>query len=478
MTEQNELTNDNAKARSATASGRWYTEGARSAFLLGPRWQGLKATPATVAFLTAAGIALTLLVERLYIEGPATFYWRAVLGGWFVTAVTAWICYLLRPQPLQETAIAPSAAHLFCMLLVQTQVIGLLCGVTFALMARKGWYPPQNVGTTGMWVLWALPLAWLVLAQITLLLRVRGRLGVSFVAALALTAATTLHYFERQDDFWYPIEKKEAQAEGKQFKLTQDVMEAQSQLLAKRLQEIRRQRPGTIDLYAISFAPYADEDVFRRESAMVTEVMAQRFDAAGRTLQMVNHPSTVSQWPWATPKNLQRAIQRLATVMDREEDVLFLHLTSHGARDGELAAQFWPMTLETLKPGDLKAWLDQAGIKYRVISISACFSGSWIEPLAGENTLVMTAADADHTSYGCGRHSELTFFGRAMYDEQLRKDTLSFEQAHAAARVLIKQREEEAGKSDGYSNPQIRTGAAIRKQLAHLQEQLDRHPAR
>mgnify|MGYP000623762907 CR=1 FL=1 len=24
----------------------------------------------------------------------------------------------------------------------------------------------------------------------------------------------------------------------------------------------------------------------------------------------------------------------------------------------------------------------------------------------------MTAADADHTSYGCGRKSELTFFGR------------------------------------------------------------------
>jgi len=48
---------------------------------------------------------------------------------------------------------------------------------------------------------------------------------------------------------------------------------------------------------------------------------------------------------------------------------------------------------------------------WRVISVSACCSGSWIAPLAGDTALVMTAADADHTSYGCGRRSELTFFG-------------------------------------------------------------------
>ena len=86
--------------------------------------------------------------------------------------------------------------------------------------------------------------------------------------------------------------------------------------------------------------------------------------------------------------------------------------------------------------------------------------------------LVMTAADAAHTSFGCGRGSELTFFGRAMYDEQLRDTTLSFEAAHAAARDIIKKREEEAGKDDGYSNPQISVGPGIRPRLARLEEQL------
>jgi hypothetical protein len=84
----------------------------------------------------------------------------------------------------------------------------------------------------------------------------------------------------------------------------------------------------------------------------------------------------------------------------------------------------------------------------------------------------MTASDADHTSYGCGRKSPLTFFGRAMYDEQIRSQTLSFEKAHAAARLIIDKREKEAGKDDGYSNPQIKVGGRIRAYLDKLQARL------
>lgn len=82
----------------------------------------------------------------------------------------------------------------------------------------------------------------------------------------------------------------------------------------------------------------------------------------------------------------------------------------------------------------------------------------------------MTASDSEHTSYGCGRKSELTFFGRAMYDEGMRT-TWSFEQAHAAARAVIAQREKDAGKPDGYSNPQIAMGEAIRERLHLLEAQ-------
>jgi hypothetical protein len=71
--------------------------------------------------------------------------------------------------------------------------------------------------------------------------------------------------------------------------------------------------------------------------------------------------------------------------------------------------------------------------------------------------------------------SELTYFGRAMFDEQLRK-TRSFEEAFANAVPLIKQREIVAGKDDGFSNPQISVGPGIRPLLKSLEQRLEALP--
>jgi hypothetical protein len=186
---------------------------------------------------------------------------------------------------------------------------------------------------------------------------------------------------------------------------------------------------------------------------------------------MVNNASTLETNPWATPENLKRAVGAIAGRMDRERDVLVVYMTSHGASNFQLAARHWPLDVGSVEPRMLREALDQAGIRNRVIAISACFSGGWIEPLSDDHTLVMTAADATHTSYGCGRLSELTFFGRAMWSEQLR-ETHSFERAFAAAVPLIRKREEEAGKDDGFSNPQIRIGEKIRPVLQALEARL------
>jgi Peptidase C13 family len=114
--------------------------------------------------------------------------------------------------------------------------------------------------------------------------------------------------------------------------------------------------------------------------------------------------------------------------------------------------------------------LTQAGIKHRVIAVSACYSGGWIAPLQTDHSLIMTAADATHTSYGCGTRSELTFFGRAVFNEGLQASA-SFETAFAQAVPVIKKREEEAGKDDGFSNPQIFVGSGIKPLLGKLEQQ-------
>jgi Peptidase C13 family len=437
----------------------WWQEGVRSAWLLRPRWPSDTASPALVLWLMLAGTLSQVLMQRLYIEGPATFYWPALMSGWFQTAVGAWVCWALAPQYHAHAPHdrAPSASALFTAYAAQTLALSVMVGFVYVALMRLGVLEGADMVGWTAWLVWWSAMLWFLVAQGLLLWRaghstapVRGMyVAVLSAVALASTWAQPLR-------LWYPAPREEAEAvTDKPLELTPAALEAQMSALPKALAALEAQRP-----------------VFLRESRLVASVIEERFDARGRSLQLINHKTTVQTQPWATPANLERALRDIAARMDREEDILFIHLTSHGARSGQLSVAFWPLAIDTLTPQTLKAALDGAGIRHRVISVSACYSGSWLAPLADEHTLVMTAADAAHTSYGCGRGSELTYFGRALFDEALRS-THSFELAHAKARDVIDQREKQAGKKDGFSNPQIQVGAAIRERLQMLERQLD-----
>lgn len=459
----------------------WLREGGRSALFLAPRWERLAASPWQLAFQLLLQYGLGVLFQRAVLEGDVVFAWRALLSGWFSALLIAWLCYLVQPDPRvgRSPHSAPGAAHLYIMVVAQSTIFTLLIWGLYFGLVRTGLVAQEN--PWAQWLAWSLPLLWAFLARLAMLLRAaRPLLSLRALVTIAMVAfAAVLDYhLSPAPDAWRVKPAPDAQEKEEPFELSQEMMEAQLPLLGEQLDALKPQRPGVIDMYTITFAPYQGEEVFRRESIMVADVMARRFDAAGRGLQLINHQKTAEQLPWATPLNLQRAIEGVAEVMDRDEDVLFIHLTSHGASDGELAANFWPIDVEPVMPKDLKQWLDDAGIRYRVLSISACFAGNWIAPLAADGTLVMTASDADHTSYGCGKKSPLTFFGRAMYDEQLRNTTRSFSEAHAASRKIILKREKEAGKDDGYSNPQIKVGNKIVPVLERMNKRLAQQLAR
>jgi Peptidase C13 family len=466
MTENSDTETADSQPAARGALGTWVRQGARCAFLLRPDWTGLHATPSVIACLVLVQFGLALLIQRLYIDGPATFYWPSLQAGWLATAIMAWAAWLLVPRVREPVAsMPPSAAALFAMVAAQSLTLSTVLAAIFIPLVGNGLFTPEVFGPSGWWAVTALAIGWVAAAQVKLLWLSAAPHGAPrMLASTLVLGMLVLNQWVLPVQHWYASRPDGAADEGP-MQLTQEVMELQPELLARQLSGLQPHVPGTVGLYAITFAPYASENVFRRESAMVAGVMQDHFGAAGRTLQLVNHRDTLREWPWATPTNLQRAIHGMAKAMNRDQDVLFIHLTSHGARAGMLAAEFWPLSFDSVTPGMLKAWLDEAGIRHRVISVSACYSGSWVEPLAGPTTLVMTAADADHTSYGCGSRSDLTYFGRAMFDEELRR-TRSFEEAFAAARLTIEKREKEAGKSDGFSNPQISVGADIRERLA------------
>jgi len=442
------------------ALGAWWAEGARAAFGLRPRTALAPPTPALVFALWLVPMLLSLALERLYIAGPAMFYAPALLTrGWFGTVMlgaAAWLCAGATRPP----------AEVFARVCAASPTILLATTLVLLPTAREAIASGQAGSTT--WAIWFAAMAWYYGATVLVLWRTAAAPRANrVVAALIAVGAGAVQQAWMPVRAWYPQpQAASSERAGPPPFLRQETFELQAQVLQRELDALPAQRPGVVDAYTITYAPDADEAVFARESAMVAEVMHERFGAPA--VQLVSQRETLPPHAWATPLNLQRAILQAARRMDRGEDVLFIHLTSHGGREGRLATSFAPLETEPLTPALLKEWLDKAGVRWRIVSVSACYAGSWIAPLADERTLVVTAADVEHTSYGCGRGSQLTYFGRAMYDEALRRGA-GFEAAHAQARRVIDERERAAGKSDGYSNPQISVGAAMRGQLQRLE---------
>jgi hypothetical protein len=244
----------------------------------------------------------------------------------------------------------------------------------------------------------------------------------------------------------------------------EEVIYAQPALLARQLERLAPHRPGTTDLYFVGVAGYAAEDVFMKEVAVFDALFRERFGTQGRSVTLVNNPQTVARLPVASSTSLARTLEHVGRIMSREDDVLFLYLTSHGSEDHRFALQFWPLQLNDIEPQALRAMLDRAGIKWRVIAISACYAGGFIDALRDEHTLVLTAADARHQSFGCGTESDFTYFGHA-YDEALRH-TWSFTEAFERARARIAAREQ--AESLTPSNPQMFLGSRMAGKLAAL----------
>ena len=250
----------------------------------------------------------------------------------------------------------------------------------------------------------------------------------------------------------------------------EEVFYRQPGMIAATVDDLEPQRPGVIDLYHIGFGSVAYQRVFEREITHVRDLLAQRFDTAGRAISLVNHGDSVQQMPIASASNLALALQHMARKMDPDEDVLLLYLTSHGSRDGQLAVDFWPLQLNPLSAQGLRRMLDESGIRRRVIVVSACYSGSFIDALADDNTLIVTASARDRNSFGCSNENEFTYFGEAYFKRALQQ-THSFIDGYALARQIVMEREKAENLQP--SNPRIHVGSRVSEFLQPLERRLN-----
>ena len=136
-----------------------------------------------------------------------------------------------------------------------------------------------------------------------------------------------------------------------------------------------------------------------------------------RTVRLINHRDTIATFPLADLQNFQAAVHAIGDVMDKDKDVLVLFMTSHGEHTG--FALELPGHRGELTPQQVASTLDSEGIKNRVVIVSACYAGIFVPPLANDNTIVMTAADANSTSFGCAPERDWTYFGDAFFRQSL-----------------------------------------------------------
>ncbi len=273
--------------------------------------------------------------------------------------------------------------------------------------------------------------------------------------------------FLGEEPFWYSFnldDYKDTETIN-----AEDTYYAQPALLSRAASHIEPQRPGIVDLYFVGFGSYARQDVFMHEVNYVRDLFDTRFDTRGRSVALINNEKTVDHTPLANGNNLRITLENVAARMDKEEDVLFLFLTSHGSDDAVLSVDFWPLGLNSLSAGDLHEALAASGIKWRILVISACYSGSFIEPLLDDHTLILTAAAKDKMSFGCSHDRNMTYFGEHYFAQAL-ADSDSFVTAFHRAKVALHEREveEEIDPSD----PQMFMGEAMAAKLTELEARL------
>jgi hypothetical protein len=297
---------------------------------------------------------------------------------------------------------------------------------------------------------------------------VRLRFG-AFVVALFLLVLPA--WMIPQGYLWTPRFDPNADGTGRTYWAIAEekAFYAQHDALPRALAAIQPERPGIADLYVITAGLYAREDVFMKEVRVIDKLFRERFDADGRTLMLINNPKTLEQNPVATLTSLTTALRHVGKLMNPDEDVLVLYVSSHGSQQHHLAVEFWPLRLNSIDPAALKAAVGQSGVKWKVLVVSACYSGGFVEPLKDDHTLIITASSATKGSFGCGNESDSTYLAKALFDEELRK-TYSFEAAFAEARKSIEQRE--LGQGYTPSEPQIFVGAAIRDKLTQVEQRL------
>ena len=105
-------------------------------------------------------------------------------------------------------------------------------------------------------------------------------------------------------------------------------------------------------------------------------------------------------------ETIRAQLDRLAR---QAKDGCLVYMTSHGNPTGMVLGDslFTPAGLDSIVS-------EACGDRPTVVVVAACFSGIFVPTMASPNRMIVTAARADRTSFGCGEADHYTFFDTCM----------------------------------------------------------------
>jgi hypothetical protein len=292
--------------------------------------------------------------------------------------------------------------------------------------------------------------------------RVAAGAGLVFIIAFAWLSDT----LDVIPDVWAPLESQAAAAEDSPADADAEaVLFSQAQRIDRSLAAVGRESSSVGRAFFLGFAGVGEQKVFAEEIGLAARVLGERYATGARRVLLINDQRDLESAPLASVSGLKYALHGLGSRMDPERDVLFLSISSHGSEDPAIAVSNSQLPLQDLTPEELADALRESGIKWRVVIISACYAGGFIDSLRDPQTIVIAAAAADRSSFGCANDRDLTYFGEAFYRDAL-PAARSLREAFDTAKAAIGARERREHVTP--SNPQAYFGKSMEGKLASL----------
>ena len=218
----------------------------------------------------------------------------------------------------------------------------------------------------------------------------------------------------------------------------------QQQSVSQALLNIVDQDPSKIDMYFLGIAGDGRQEVFRRDVEFVNNLFDQQFGTQQRSLSLVNTRQVNVARPLATLKSIEQSLVALSEKMDPNQDVLFLFISGDASRDGELYLEQPGIALENISAAKLGALLAELPIQNKIVMVSSCFAGGFIQPLKDNGTMTIVASGKNKKIFNCGGVAEQSKFTHTYFKDYF-SQSADFYQAFEGTRDSIAALEQQLG---------------------------------